>query len=242
MRKLFKWVFRLLILLVVLVAAAVIFRNPIAKTIAQGQIRKLTGFEAQIGKLDIGLSSPTFTITDFRLINPAGFGGKLFVDIPEIHVEYDRTALSKSKLHFKVVRFNLAEVNVVESQEGKTNVELVQSRVQSTSTSTSTNKTKSAIEFTSVDKLYLTLGKVHYSSMKTGSAQEINLDIKSQEFDNVKSAADLSGLVVAIMLRNGVPFLGNGASTATGLFNNTGKSATEGTRKLIEGITSPFKK
>jgi len=243
MKKLFKWVLRIVIVLVVLLAVAVIFRNPIAKAVAESQIRKLTGFEAQIGSLDIGLSSPTVTITGYKLVNPAEFGGKTFVDIPELHVEYDRSVLWKRKLHLKVVRFNLAEVNVVENNEGKTNIELVQSRVQGTSTSTtSTNKSTPSIEFTSVDKLYLTLGKVNFSSMKSGRAKEVNLDIKNQEFDNVKSAADLSGLVVSIMLKNGVNFLGDGVSTATGLLKDTGKSATEGTKKLFDGITSPFKK
>lgn len=240
MKKLFKWILRLTIVLVVLLVVAVIFRNPIAKAFAESQVRKLTGFQAQIGKLDIGLSSPTVTITDYQLINPAEFGGKTFVNIPELHVEYDRNVLWQRKLHLKVVRFNLAEINVVENKEGKTNIELVQSRVQGTSTST--NKTQPTIEFTSVDKLYLTLGKVNFSSLKSGSAKEINLDVKNQEFNNVKSAADLSSLVVAIMLKNGVNFLGDGVSTATGLLKDTGKTATERTKKLFDGITSPFKK
>src|SRR5689334_6065629 len=146
MKKLFKWVLRIVIVLVVLLAVAVIFRNPIAKAVAESQIRKLTGFEAQIGSLDIGLSSPTVTITDYKLVNPAEFGGKAFVNIPELHVEYDRSVLWKRKLHLKVVRFNQAEVNVVENNEGKTNIELVQSRVQGTSTSTtSTNKSTPSI-------------------------------------------------------------------------------------------------
>ena len=238
MKKFFKWVLRLVVVLVILLVVAVIFRNPIAKAVAERQIRNLTGLEAQIGALNIGGSS--VTITDYKLINGADFGGKTFVDIPELHVEYDFNALLKRQLHLKVLRFNLKEINVVENNEGKTNVELVQARVQGTSTST--NKSKPIVEFTSVDKLYLTLGKVNFSSMKSGRAKEIDLDVKNQEFNNVKSAADLSGLVVAIMMKNGANFLGDGANAATGLLKDTGKSATEGTKKLLDGVTSPFKK
>ena len=49
------------------------------------------------GAFQLGLAEPTVTIQDFKLYNPPSFGGTPFLDIPEIHVEYDRAALAQTR-------------------------------------------------------------------------------------------------------------------------------------------------
>src|SRR5207247_1814798 len=114
MKKLFKWVFRLLFVLVIVLAILVLFRDTIAKAAAKRQIRNDTGMEVTIGRVDIGLRSPTVTIQNLALMNTADFGASRFLDLPEVHVEYDRTGLLSGKVHLRLLRFNLGEIHVVQ--------------------------------------------------------------------------------------------------------------------------------
>src|SRR4051794_20756716 len=159
MKFLFRWAFRLFILLLVLVVAGILLFDSIAKAVTEYRIKKQTGLDVKIGKMEVGLFNSKVTIEHFIIYNSAEFGGSPFIDMPELHVEYDRNALIANKLHCKLVRFNLAQVNVVENKEGKTNLELLEKRVQQATPSVSTNKSSSAnMQFTGIDTLNLTLG------------------------------------------------------------------------------------
>ena len=94
-RSIFKWALRLVLLLVVLVVIAVFSIDPILRVVMENRIRAQTGMDAEIGRFRLGLTEPTITITDLKLFNPPSFGGTLFLDISEIHAEYDRCACQK---------------------------------------------------------------------------------------------------------------------------------------------------
>ena len=113
MKRLIRAALYLFIILVVLVVAAVLLLNTIAKQVVESRMRAGTGMETRIGLIDIGLLSPTITIENFKLYNTPDFGGSVFIDMPELHLEYDPRAIRSGKLHFKLVRLNLAEVALV---------------------------------------------------------------------------------------------------------------------------------
>ena len=113
-----RWLFRLTIVAIVLVVALLLLKDTIFKSVAEYSIRSQSGLDVRIGKLEVGLLSPTVTVENFRLYNPPEFGGGVFLDIPEVHVEYDAAAMQNQKLKFKLIRFNLAELNLVESKTG----------------------------------------------------------------------------------------------------------------------------
>ena len=119
MRRLIRWALYLFVLLVVLVVAAVLLLNTIVKQAIQSRFRARTGMDARIGQVDVGLLSPTFTIENFKLYNTADFGGSIFIDMPELHLEYDPLAIRSGKLHFKLVRLDLAEVALVQDKKGR---------------------------------------------------------------------------------------------------------------------------
>src|SRR3954468_6583288 len=127
-RRLFRWALYLFIIFVVLVVAAVLLLDTIAREIAQNRIRAETGMGVKIGKLSIGLLTPTVTIENLKLYNTAEFGGAQCLDIPELHVEYDVQAARAGKMHLKLVRFNMAEVDVLQDKKGHTNFDQLQKR------------------------------------------------------------------------------------------------------------------
>ena len=57
------------------------------KSVVQSRLRSATGLDVKIGKIDIGLSTPTIAIQDFKLYNAAQFGELAFLDMPEVFVD-----------------------------------------------------------------------------------------------------------------------------------------------------------
>jgi hypothetical protein len=202
MKLLFKWLFRLSFLLVLLVVAVVLCKDAILKAAVKQQIRARTGMDVKIGRFSVGIFSPVVTIENFRLYNTPEFGGTTFVDIPELHVEYDRSALGQRKLHITLLRFNLAELNIVKNETGQTNIVSMMKR---TNAPRPQNHGRAAdVEFTGIDVLNLSLGKVCLLDLKDRKRSgELYIGLRDQIFRNVKSESDLLGVLFVLWLRSG---------------------------------------
>src|SRR5438477_199062 len=147
MKKLFKWLFRLLLVFLLLIALLVLFLDPIAKSLTERQIRRQTGLDVTIGKLSIGLRNPTVTIENFKLINSPEFGDSLFMAIPQMLVQYDLQSLRSRKIHLDLVRLNLGELHVVQGKDGKTNLQALQERQKQKESGSGSGSAASAVEF-----------------------------------------------------------------------------------------------
>lgn len=123
MKTIFKWLCRLVGFVVLVLLAAILFRNPILKNLAEWRLHAATGLDARIDYLHVGLTEPIVRIGNLKLYNPPESGGETFVDVPELYVEYDRGATLLGRIHLKLLRLNLAEVNIVEGKDGRTNLE-----------------------------------------------------------------------------------------------------------------------
>ena len=220
MRRLFKWAIRLVILVVVLAVVLLLSLDPILKTVVERQLRSETGMDARIGKLSVGLISPAVTFQNLRLYNTAEFGGTVFVDIPELRVEYDREALAQRKLHITLMRFNLAELNVVKSDAGRTNIVEFMKQAPGKKASGGGFKGLGDIKFTGIDVLNLTLGKVRFVDLKTPNrSTELRLNVRDQIVKNVRSESDLYGVLFLIWLRNGMSLSGNPMASPPQIFS-----------------------
>lgn len=213
MKRIFKWLFRLFLAGVALVVVAVVVLllsyNTILRVVMEHQIRAQTGMDAEIGSLKISLLSPVAEIQNFKLHNSAEFGGTPFLDIPEIHVEYDRDALARRELHFKLVRFNLNELDIVKNQAGKTNLFVGNLKLPSKQSGGATTnaladfKRQSGYDFTGIDMLNVSIGKVKFIDLRDQrNNREQTIGIDELVIPRVKSAADLTGLAVDIALRS----------------------------------------
>jgi uncharacterized protein involved in outer membrane biogenesis len=201
MKFLFRWAFRFFILLVVLLVAGILLLDTIVRAIAESHIHNETGMDVKIGSLYIGLWSPVITLENLKLYNTAEFGGSPFVDMPELHVEYDRSALFSHRLHCKLVRLNLAELNVVQSKNGRTNLQALKDRER--------RSTRSGLKFAGIETLNLTLGKATRLDMRhPEQASEVTLNFRNQIVPDIKTEQDLETRVGALLLgRGGVPLL-----------------------------------
>lgn len=212
MKFFFRWLFRLLVLLIVLLVAGVLLLDTIVREIAEYRISNATGLEVKIGSVNVGILNPRVTVEHLVLYNNADFGGSPLLDMPELHAEYVRPTLFSPNPHFRLIRFNLARLNVVEDTRGNVNLDVLQKRLQSPARNGSapSQKNTAPIQFPRIDTLNLSLGRATYRSMKQpNQVDELKMDIRNQVLTNVVSGQDLAGVATAILLRNGVNPMGN---------------------------------
>jgi uncharacterized protein involved in outer membrane biogenesis len=207
MKCLFKWLLRLFLLAVVLVVVLLLSLDSILRLYLEYQIHARTGMQAEIGKFKLGLIRPTVTLQNFKLFNPPDFGGAPFIEIREIHVEYDAAALAKHQFRVALLRVHLDELDIVKNEAGKTNLF---SMVNSVSVKRSGARSRAdftrqtGLEFTGIDVLNISIGTLKFIDLKDprqNRAQEIG--IENCVMKDVKSPSDLTGLALLVALRGG---------------------------------------
>ncbi|HUA65411.1 MAG TPA: hypothetical protein VME24_06160 [Alphaproteobacteria bacterium] len=202
-----KWVFRLALLAVVLVIVLLLSLNTIVRVLIEHNIRAQTGMEAEIGRVEVGWTEPTFEIRDLKIYNPPSFGGTPFLDIPEIHVQYDRLALLKGELHLKLLRLDLEELDVVRSRKGDINVFALGAAPQMNSMNPGISlpsfKKETGYDFKGIDALNFTFNKATFIDLQNRhNDREQTIGLKNIVVPDVKSPRDLAGLVLLIELRS----------------------------------------
>jgi len=202
----FKWLFRLFLLAVVLVVILLLSFNTILRVVIENRIRAQTGMDAEIGKFSAGIVEPTVEIQNFRLYNPPDFGGTSFLNIPEIHIEYDRAALARREIHVTLLRFNLGELDIVKNEAGQTNIFSlgVPLAAKKSGGGTAGFKRQTGYDFKSIDVLNVSIGKVKFIDLKNQrNNREQTVGLDNLVLKNVKSQNDLAGLAVLVALRGG---------------------------------------
>ena len=206
MKFILKWVFRLLLLVAALIVLFLLALDPILRLTLQHRIRTQTGLDAEIGQFTLGLTRPTLTLRDFKVFNPPGFGGTPFLDIREIHVEYDRAALARGKLHLRLLRFNLAELDIVRNQAGETNLFSFRS-LPPEKTGGAKNPSftaRTGMKFEGIDELNVSIGRLRFIDLQDPSQQrEQVIGLENCVMKNVKTVADLGGMALLVGLRSG---------------------------------------
>ena len=207
-KRIIKWLLGLFLVGVMAVVACFLLRDTFARWAVQRAIENQTHLKTRIGSFHIGAGS--VTMKDLKLYNPPGYGDTLFLAISEIHFEFDReAAVSKNELHLTLVRFNLSELDIVKNEAGKTNLlelglalptkdQLIKSK------DTDEIRKRTGMKFTGIDLLKVSVGTARFIDLADQkNNREQKIDMEDVPMPNVKSAADLAGLVVLVALRSG---------------------------------------
>jgi len=205
MRRLLKWIFRIIALVVIAAILLLVFKDTILRMVTEHQIRAETGMDVKIGRISSGLFSPVVTIENLKLYNTPEFGGTEFLIIPELHIEFDADALAAQKLKIKLVRFNMAELDVVKNQAGQTNVitmlaKMPKGRLAPHGIRFGGKK----FDFESIDVLNLSIGRMRFIDLKDRNKdRDVVLNLDNQVFNNVKTEGDVYSILLLIWLRSG---------------------------------------
>jgi hypothetical protein len=210
MKTFLKWFFGAVLLLVLLVVIFFLSLDTILRVVAENRIRAQTGMDAEIGTFHLGLTEPVVTIKDLKVYNPPEFGGTPFLNIPEIHVEYDRDALLKNQIHVTLMRFNLGELDIVKNEAGQTNLLSLGVELPKKNKPGGGNfglkefKLRTGLDFQGIDVLNVSVGTAKYIDLKDPSKnREQKIGIDNLVMKNVKTPADLTGLAFLVALRGG---------------------------------------
>ena len=240
MRFLFRWLFRLVALALILIVAALLLKDTVIKALAERRIRNATGLEVRIGRFETSLLTPTITIENFKLYNAPEFGSGIFLDLPELHLEYDPAPMLSGQLRLNVLRLNLAELNLVENAAGQMNLEKLKTQLEAAATNGDSNQTSGGVAFAGIGTLNLTLGKVSFTSLKQpGRNWSRELGVKNEIVQDVKSAADLSGLLLKTALK---VWLSGGGRLPAPTAATPPTSANSATNRISKAVPVPLRK
>jgi hypothetical protein len=140
-------------------------------------------------------------VENFVLYNTAEFGVGTFLDVPDLYLEMQPDA-KKGELRFKIVRMNVRELNIIENQQGRTNITSVAGALDSLQRDR-TNRNEAV--FKGIDTLNLSVGKIRYINMRMPKRnREINLALRNEIVLNVRTWEDMAAVLFKILLRAGV--------------------------------------
>lgn len=212
MKFIFRWLFRLLILAIVLAVSALLLKDTIVKSIAESRLRQSLGVEVRIGRMEVGLLTPTVSMENLRVFNPAEFGGSPFLELPELHLEYDRDAARQGVVMLKLLRLNVSELNIVRNAAGQTNLVGLAAflhhpgaaaRIRNGST-----PRQEGSSFGGIQTLNLSLGKITFTDLKPPAVtREFRVDVRNEVATDLKSELDILSVLARILLRKGITII-----------------------------------
>ena len=202
----FRWAFRAVLLALVVAIGLLLLKDNLARNLTEERIRRETGFDAKIGKLEFSLFSPRVWLEDVVLYNPAEFGGSVFLNVPDLHFEYNRKQLALGKLHLTLLRLHLKELHIVESQGGRTNLlDVLHKTAPELLGSKASDQTR--YRFAGIDTLNLSLDEVRFTSLRMPKRnQEVKVGLKNDLTQNLRTEQDLAGVLFKVLLRAGITF------------------------------------
>lgn len=202
-RFLFRWLFRGLLLAIVLALGLFVAKDSLLREWLIYRLRAVTGLEARLARVESGLLAGQLTLTGLQLYNSAEFGGGPLLRVPDLHLEIDRASLNRREVKLRLVRLDLAELNVVRNQRGQTNLHELHRRASERATPADVAVVSPpGFEFGGIETLNLSLGTIRMIDLGTPAAsRELNLGITNEVVRQVRSVADLNPIFVRAMLR-----------------------------------------
>jgi hypothetical protein len=199
MRFIVRWLFRLLLLAFVLALGLILAKDVLARELIASRLRAATGLETHLDRCDLGLLAPTLTLEHLRFYNPPAFGGAPFLDIAELHVEYDRTALAEGRWHLTLLRLDVAELTQVDAPDGRSNLQTILEALSARPPE------KTGLQFAGIDTLNLSFGTFKRHALATPDrARVVDLRIHNAVFTHLRTARDFAPIVAQLALRFGL--------------------------------------
>src|ERR1035438_1671559 len=116
-----KLLWKILPGLVVLLAGIFLARNFIARVSVEYGAKKITGFPLEIGSVDVGLFSSKVDVRNLKLMNPPEFQEKMFVDMPQLYIDYRLRSMLSGAPHINDMLINIKQLVVVKTDKGDSN-------------------------------------------------------------------------------------------------------------------------
>ncbi|HJO08271.1 MAG TPA: hypothetical protein QGH16_00360 [Verrucomicrobiota bacterium] len=196
MRFLFRWAFRLLILLMVVVIGLFLTKDALAKWWIVSEFRE-HGMDARIGQFEIGFPlNSTVSAYDVTIWNLPEYGGAPMLKIDRLFIDCDFSELMnvrrKLKPHFRLVNVDITEFNLVETNAGARNLISLPDAVAKSSAQLALGE--SPLYFT-ISTLTFSWERLKFSHLAdTGKSRDVNINIEDYTVQEVEKLSDLRPL------------------------------------------------
>jgi hypothetical protein len=171
--------------------------------------RRSGEINVEIGGLDIGLLRSRLRLENVQVFTESNFGGVKVLDLPELHLEYDRSALSQQRFHGRLLRIHIKELTLIDGMNSATNnMTMLEEFTQSAADWTNapaggSQRMGGRMEFAGLDRLELTLGQVRFVDLRDASADRVALlSIKNRVLTNITTLQDFLPLLVDLSVRS----------------------------------------
>ncbi len=199
MKKLLSFI----VIIFIIVTALVLMKDQLLKTVVVKATEAITGAPVNIDTFHLDISKQNVRIKGFRLYNPKGFPEGLILDIPEISVDYNLSALMEKKFHLYSVVINLNEVGIVKNKEKKLNVDSLKVSQAKKKPNEKEEKPSENMPM-QIDKLTLSIGKVVYKDFTDDEIPTVlvyDLGMEKRTYKNLTSAEQLVALMLTESLK-----------------------------------------
>jgi uncharacterized protein YhdP len=202
LRRLVHVLATVLALLLVLIFVFILVKDSLLKPLAERTIEEETGLRAEITDFKTTLGSGALHLREVKLYNSAEFGGALMAIIPELALDLDLTEAAQGRLHFRDLKFNLTQLDVVRNTTGRLNIEGVQKTIRERLHKRRRKKgERFEFEFGGIDRMQLTLGNVYYTDLKHPNRRRtLDLAVENESII-LKDEEDLRHWAASMMLR-----------------------------------------
>jgi hypothetical protein len=237
MKKLLLGMIAIFLALVIVVFFA---RNLIARTSVEYGAKKITGFPLTIGSVDLEVFSSKVDVHDLKLMNPPEFQEQMFVDMPELYVDYRLGSMISGAPHVNDMLINIKQLVIVKNKTDS-NVQKLKG-VVSGGGGSSSSSAKYA-----VDKLRVHIGTVTVKDFSRAKPYEhtVSLNVDAT-YKNITDSTDITRLILlTVMGQVHLPDIGVNVNdlkkNLTNVTNQAGQ-ALQGATDAIGGLFNNLQK
>ncbi len=225
--------------LVVLLVVLFLSRNFIARVSVEVGAKKVTGFPLKIGSVDVGLFSSKLDVRDLTLMNPPEFQERMFVDMPELYVDYRLGSMLSGTPHINDMLINIKQLVIVKNDKGDSNAMKLKGVV-------SGGDSKSSAKY-QIDQLRIQVGTVTIKDYSRAKPTERTLTLNLQRtYKNINDSTDITRLVL-LTIAGSVPLPDIGIKPDDlkkdlGNVTNVAGEALKGATNVVGGLFNNLKK
>ena len=191
MKTLKKLILLTFLVFVALLVILFLSRSFVARKAVEVGVTKVTGFPLEIGSVKVGLSLNKVDVRDLKLMNPPEFQEKMFVDMPQLYVDYRLASMLKRAPHINDMFINIKQLVIVKDNKGESNAKKLKGIVSSGDSSTKY----------SIDKLRIHVGTVTIKDLSRAKPSEHNINLNiDATYNNITDATDITRLVLLTVM------------------------------------------
>jgi len=244
MKRLKKFLVRIALVFVILLAAVFLLRNVIACKAVEIGTQQMTGFPLEIASVDLGMFGGAMEVRGLKLMNPPDFPEKMFVDLPLFKVDYRTLSMLRGAPHIRELIVNVNEVILVKNEKGESNVDRIQAKISpppssdKSSPATAPSKPEKKTTYR-VDVVRVRIGTVIRKDYSKGKPTEQKFVLNQEVvFKDITESTSISALILRTMLGP----IGNVAGDLVKGAGETLKGAGDTLQKTGKGLFENLKK